>query len=428
MAESGPTPTAEEVDNIEETTGQKDRPFYILPLIVVSQFSGTSLWFAGNAVLPDLVDAWNVPDSARGYLTSVVQLGFILGTLLSALTSIADRFRPTRVFMWAALLGAALNALIPLWESTGGLVMLRFLTGMMLAGIYPVGMKIAADWYEEGLGRALGWLVGALALGSAMPFLLKQIEQSWQTLLWETSGLAALGGLAIGFLVPDGPYRKPATKLDPRVVWNLFNKADFRGAAGGYFGHMWELYAFWTWCPVVWEAYIKSQSTISWHASAITFSVLAIGGLGCVLGGLISVTYGSAVVAFASLSISGTLCLLSPALYHGPPPLMLVAYLIWGLAVVADSPQFSSLVATTAPVTNKGTALTIVNCIGFSITIGSIQLLDVPIAEEYLFLLLAPGPLVGLWCMRQHVFGSYRHSLSRKSSPANELSQEEVGD
>ena len=222
-----------------------DRPAYILPLIVASQFAGTSLWFAGNAVLPDLISDWedsvSIPESAQGYLTSVVQLGFILGMLASALLNLADRFRPTQVFMWSSILGALLNVFIPFWKSTAGLVLLRLGTGMTLAGIYPVGMKVAADWFPLGLGRALGWLVGALAVGSATPFLLKQINQPWEALLWEISTLAAVGGVAVGFLVPDGPFRKPGTKVDPSVVWTLFSDLRFRAAAFGYIGHMWEL-------------------------------------------------------------------------------------------------------------------------------------------------------------------------------------------
>jgi len=390
-----------------------DRPAFILPVIVVAQFAGTSLWFAGNAVLPDLIVDWEngsgnvtISESAQGYLTSVVQLGFILGTLLSALCNLADRFRPTQVFLWSSLMGSALNALIPFWTSTTGLVLLRLGTGICLAGIYPVGMKVAADWFPSGLGRALGWLVGALAVGSSAPFLLKKIPQPWEALLWETSALAAMGGFVVGIFVPDGPFRKPGTKLNPSVVWTIFKDPPFRAAAFGYFGHMFELYAFWSWCVQVWEAYIETQDNLSWDANTITFGVLAIGGLGCVIGGLLSEKYGSALVAFTSLAISGMLCLLSPALYLAPPGIMLAAYLLWGFAVVADSPQFSSLIATTAPADNKGTALTIVNCIGFSITIGSIQLLGVPFSEQYLFLLLAPGPIFGLWSMRGLVFPS----------------------
>lgn len=243
----------EKMNDVNSTTTailpqEPQRPAYILPLIVAAQFAGTSLWFAGNAVLSDLVEDWKadgiiIPESANGHLASVVQLGFIVGTLASALLNLADRFRPSFVFLWSALMGATLNALIPVWKSTAGLIVLRLGTGMALAGIYPVGMKIASDWYPSGLGRALGWLVGALALGSATPFLLQQLNayQPWQALLWEISGLAVVGGLAVGFLVPDGPFRKPGTKLEPSVVWTMFRDPPFRAAALGYFGHMWEV-------------------------------------------------------------------------------------------------------------------------------------------------------------------------------------------
>lgn len=395
-------------DNVEaQTIGSSEdykRPWFILPFIVGSQFAGTALWFAGNAVLPDLVEERDLDESSLSYLTSSVQFGFIVGTFIFALLNIADRFRPTKVFLCCALLGAGLNALIPAFPSIAALVILRFLTGFFLAGIYPVGMKVAADWYKAGLGKVLGWLVGALALGSSFPFLLRQIPQNWEALLWETSVIAAIGGCVVGCFVPDGPYRKPGTKLDPKVVWNMFQENKFRAAAAAYWGHMWELYAFWTWCPVVWEAYFEAQPNRDWNPSIITFLVIAFGGLGCVLGGYASLRIGSAWVAFWSLVISGTFCLLSPALFVAPFALTFTAYLVWGMAVVADSPQFSTLVAQTAPDESKGTALTIVNCIGFAITIGSIQLLVIPLSERYLFLLLAPGPVFGLWSLRIHVF------------------------
>jgi len=408
----------EEAENgivIKKTTAIVNRPGYILPAIVGSQFAGTALWFAGNAVLPDLVDEWGLSQSSLGYLTSSVQFGFIVGTFLFALLNIADRFSPTKVFLVSALSGALFNGLIPLLQerSLPILIFLRFATGFFLAGIYPVGMKVAADWFEVGLGRALGWLVGALAFGTSFPFLLRQISQSWQALLWETSAIAATGGLVVGYFIPNGPYRKPGTKLDPRITFTLFRDRRFRSAAMAYWGHMWELYAFWTWCPVVWESYLQKETT-PWlrdnAASVITFCVIAVGGIGCIIGGYLSLRHGSAVVAFLCLAVSGTLCLLSPLLYlFAPPIVMLVSYLLWGLAVVADSPQFSTLVAQTSPAQHKGTALTIVNCVGFALTIGSIQLLTVPIPEQYMFLLLAPGPIFGLWSLRIHIFpSSYR--------------------
>lgn len=402
-------------DQEEQTV---DRPIYILPAIVGSQFAGTALWFAGNAVLPNL--GWdNLNDSSLGYLTSSVQFGFILGTFVFALFSIADRFLPTRVFAVCALAGAACNALLPLCnpsQSLGGLIVLRLGTGFFLAGIYPVGMKVAADWYETGLGKALGFLIGALAFGSSFPFLLRQIPQSWEALIWETSGITLLGGLVIRFLVPDGPYRKAGNikGLDPSVICTLFTNQQFAAAAMSYWGHMWELYAFWTWTPVVWEAYLNENGSGSefWSPSLVTFLVISFGGLGCVLGGYLSVRYGSAAVAFGSLAISGSLCLLSPLLYMAPLGIMFAAYLIWGMAVVADSPQFSTLVAQTAPAESKGTALTIVNCVGFTITIGSIQLLAVPLPEQYLFLLLVPGPIVGLYSL-------WVYHLRPRDSPGN---------
>ena len=388
-------------DEKEESSIDITPPFRVLPCIVYSQFAGTSLWFAGNAVLPEFVGELGLPDSSLQILTSAVQAGFIVGTLLSAITNIADRFLPTHVFLVSALSGAAFNALIPvLAKGLAGMTILRCLTGVSLAGIYPIGMKVAADWYKQGLGRALGLLVGALVFGTAFPFLLRQIPQSWKLLLYETSLLAASGGLLLVLAVPNGPYHKAANKFNPSVIPTLFQSRDFSAAAFGYFGHMWELYAFWTWCPVVWQAYLI-RSGSSWDASVVTFVIISVGALGCVVGGFLSPRFGSGRVALASLLTSGICCLLSPAFYYvSIPGITLIFYLIWGTTVASDSPQFSSLVAHAAPAENKGTALTIVNSIGFAITIGSIQLLGVPLSEAYLFLLLAPGPALGIYRMR----------------------------
>lgn len=409
-------------DKDATTLSEATVPFHILPLIVFSQFAGTSLWFAGNAVMSDLMKDFGIPDSALGYLTSSVQFGFILGSLVSAIFNLADRYLPTRVFLVSALLGAAANATIPYWGKTiPALVVLRLMTGVCLAGVYPVGMKVASDWYMKSVGRALGWLVGALVLGTAFPFLLRQIDQDWRLLIWETSMLAAVGGLLMGLLVPNGPFRKPSPSLDPRAAWIIFSEfPDLRAAALGYFGHMWEAYAFWTWCPVVWKAIIEQQET-GWDPSLVTFCVISVGAIGCIIGGIVSQRVGSVHVAFWTLAVSGLCCLISPLLFYTPPALSLTVYLLWGAAVITDSPQYSSLVATAAPAEKKGTALTIVNCIGFAVTIGSIQLLGVPIQEKYLFLLLAPGPLLGLFFMKRLVQFSCRPNAAqtRTSSTAS---------
>ena len=400
-------------------------PARILPCIVYSQFAGTSLWFAGNAVMTEFTDELDLPDSSLQILTSAVQAGFIVGTLLSAISNITDRFRPTLIFLLSALTGATLNLLVPLIaKDLAGMTILRFLTGVALTGIFPVGMKVAADWYRKGLGQALGFLVGALVLGTAFPFLLRQIPQPWEWLLYETSLLATSGGILLVCAVPDGPHRKPTKAMfDPTVIWLLFQSRTFSAAACGYFGHMWELYAFWTWCPEVWEAYLV-RSNSPWDESGVTFAVIAMGAVGCAIGGRLSSSVGSGRVALASLLASGLCCLLSPLFFFhvSTPAAALVFYMIWGTAVAADSPQFSSLVAHASPAENKGTALTIVNAIGFAITIGSIQLLGVPVSEGYLFLLLAPGPLFGIYKMR----GFFRCSDGTRESNNGRNKESEV--
>jgi hypothetical protein len=267
-------------------------------------------------------------------------------------------------------------------------------------------MKVAADWYHP-LGPALGVLVGALVLGSALPFLLEKIPQSWQALLIETSVGAVVAGILMGCVIPEGPHRQPATRFQPMVVLHLFDNADFSAACLGYFGHMWEVYAMWAYLPVVWKAYLQSTTSSSDRENQIdliVFGIIAMGAVGCALGGWWSIRYGSALVATACLVVSGIFCAISPALYLLPFPMTLILYLLWGMAVAADSPQFSSLVAQTAPPHVKGSALTLSTCIGFSLTIASIQMLGaVPLSSQYLFLLLVPGPICGVWYMRNLV-------------------------
>jgi len=380
------------------------RPAYILPLIVISQFAGTSLWFAGNAILPDIRQELNLGPGALGNITSVVQFGFIAGTFIFALLSIADRFRPSAVFFISSLLAALSNMCI-IWIVKNGfsLMAFRFITGFFLAGIYPVGMKIAADWYEKGLGKALGWLVGALVLGTAFPHLLKglSLKLSWQSVILFTSAFAAFGGLLVVLFVKDGPYRKQGQSFHPKNIGKIFGSKDFRAAAFGYFGHMWELYAFWAFAPVL--LLLNDHTASPASLSLKSFLVIGIGSASCVIGGYISQKTGSARVAFYSLIISCLCCLLSFLFLQSGPDLFLVFLLIWGITVISDSPQFSALVAQTAPAEYRGTALTFVTCIGFAITIGSIQLLnylgnhiDILPARK-IFILLGIGPIIGLY-------------------------------
>jgi len=375
----------------------------ILPLIVLSQFLCTSLWFAGNAIIYDLVLNFNIEPNAIGQLTSSVQLGFIIGTLLFAVLMITDRYSPVSVFFVSAVFGALFN-LGMVWENNNllSLTIFRFLTGICLAGIYPVGMKIASDYFDEGLGKSLGYLVGALVLGTALPHLLKatSFDFNWQWVVIGTSGLAVIGGLAIGLGVPNGPFRKKSQEIEWLAFFKVFKQANFRSAAFGYFGHMWELYAFWTFVPAILLTYQEIHDLTSLNISWFSFLIIGVGCLGCVWSGYLSQTRGPKTVARLALSISGICCLISPLMFYQPSLIVLILFLIiWGLTVVADSPLFSTLVAQNVPTDKKGTALTIVNCIGFAITIVSIQLINWLLANhlaEFAYVFLAIGPVFGI--------------------------------
>lgn len=383
---------------------------HILPFIVVAQFCCTSLWFAGNAVMEELLLANELSSSYLGYLTSSVQLGFIVGTLSFAILTVTDRFSPSKVFLVCALLGASANlGLMWAGNTVATLLGFRVLTGFFLAGIYPVGMKIAADYYSKGLGRSLGFLVGALVLGTAFPHLIKFLGQSapWNYVIIATSTLAASGGLLIGFGVPNGPNRIAAQGVDLSACFKVFRKPTFRAAAFGYFGHMWELYAFWAFLPIVLTTFVEAASLPTSFVSLLAFVIIGVGGIGCVLGGYSSERFGVAKTAAIALAISGACCLVSPVLLGSlPPALMVLFFLIWGMSVVADSPLFSTMVANCAPAAEKGTALTVVNCIGFTVTIVSIQLLNAlseVLGIEWLYLVLALGPLFGLISLRKEI-------------------------
>ncbi|SDX38481.1 MFS transporter [Flavobacterium degerlachei] len=375
----------------------------ILPIIVIAQFCCTSLWFASNAVMSDLVINFALAETAIGHLTSAVQFGFILGTLVFALLAIADRFSPSKVFLISALLGAAFNAGI-LWEANtlATMLSLRFLTGFFLAGIYPVGMKIAADYFEKGLGKSLGFLVGALVLGTAFPHLLKGITNvfPWESVIITTSSLAVIGGLMMVILVPDGPYRKQSQGVNVSAFFGIFKNQNLRAAAFGYFGHMWELYAFWTFTPLMLKTYNDLHPETNFNIPILSFLIIGIGGLACVLSGYLSEAFGTKKIALISLVLSCACCLISPFLFAIASQKLFIAFMLfWGMTVVADSPLFSTLVAQNAAAEIKGTALTIVNSIGFAITIISIQLissLKTITDSNSIYICLAIGPVLGL--------------------------------
>lgn len=375
---------------------------HILPIIVLSQFAGTTTWFAGNAILKDIAGALNISVDVLPHVVSAVQLGFISGTLLFSVFTITDRFSPSRIFFICSLLGALSNLSL-IWA--GNLVTLlasRYMTGLFLAGIYPVGMKIAADYHNKGLGKALGYLVGALVLGTAFPHLLNATKATlnWRYVIYGVSMLSCLGGIVMLIGVPDGPHRTRMSKPDFLHAFRLFRNRDFRSAAFGYFGHMWELYTFWALVPSLIASCVSKHSAgNNINTSLLSFFVIATGSTGCVIGGYISLRRGNIITAFIALLLSGICCLLLPFAMTLPITIFLPFMLVWGMTVVADSPQFTSLVAQSGEPSLRGTALTMVNCIGFVITVVSMQLvamLHEIIKADYVYWVLTIGPIFGL--------------------------------
>ncbi len=359
--------------------------------------------------MSDLIVAFDLTPAALSHLTSAVQIGFITGTLIFAFLTIADRFSPSLVFVICAIFGALFNLGLILPGNSGvSLLAFRFFTGFFLAGIYPVGMKIAADYYQEGLGRSLGYLVGALVVGTAFPHLVKVFSSDlpWRTIVYVTSSVAVFGGFLLWLLVPDGPFRRRMQKPDSSAFLRVFKDVQFRSAAFGYFGHMWELYAFWTFIPVILQKYSSLYPQHTPAVSLWSFLIIGLGGVSCAVGGVLSERFGVRRSATFALTCSGICCLLVPWVMHQPGMVTFLLFLVfWGLMVIADSPLFSTLVAKHAPVEMKGTALTIVNCVGFSI-IQLLNLLYLSVDSVFIYSILALGPLFGILSLRYVFFPS----------------------
>ncbi len=377
-------------------------PRHILPVLVCAQLLGTSPWFAVNAVMPELQRELGWSASAVGTLTSALQFGFIVGTLVFALLALADRFPPRLVFLACSLAGAA--STVGAWWTVRDFTALmawRFATGFFLAGIYPVGMKIAAQWYSRGLGGALGLLIGALVLGSASAHALRAMGAAlpWPTLMLGVAALAAAGGLLLYVGTGDPPGAQPrVTTLQWRALASVWTDARVRSSVLGYFGHMWELYTMWVLVPLILATRLQGP-VLSWAA----FLVLGAGALGCAAGGWVAQRRGSARVAGSQLGISGACCLAAPWLIDAPALAFYGWLVLWGITVSGDSPQFSTLTARNAPAQAVGSVLTLANSIGFAISIASI-LLFVSLAEHVALGALIPwlaiGPVLGLWALR----------------------------
>jgi len=383
------------------TTAQRTRA---LTLVALAELLAMGLWFGVSAVGPQIAAEWGLDSTETSWLTLAVQIGFVAGTLLSAVFNLPDVISARHLFAVCALLGAASNALLALFaDGIGVAIALRFLTGLFLAGVYPPGMKIIAGWFRTGRGFALGVMVGALTLGKASPYLVNALgSDDWRANAMVASLLAIVPPVIILLFVKDGPHAMPTQPFDPSQIAATFTNRGVRLANLGYFGHMWELYAMWAWVPAMLRASMRTSGDPAWLAEAGAFAAIGAGAVGCVAAGVMGDRFGRPEAAAVAMAISGTCCLTIGLLFGGSAAMLIVVVAIWGASVVADSAQFSACVAGHSDPRYVGTALTIQTCIGFLITTVSIAILP-PIVEgigwRWAFVILAPGPFLGIIAM-----------------------------
>jgi MFS family permease len=384
----------------------------MLGLLSIAELLGMSLWFAGSAVALQLATRYGVSVDQTVWLTTVVQFGFVCGTAAAALLNLADLIPSRWYFAVAALIGAAVNAGVATTSSFSVALVLRFLTGCALAGVYPPAMKMASTWFRSRRGLAIGTVVGALTVGKATPYLVHSFPNaSAESVIFTASAFAAIAGMLVALFYGDGPYPFPPRPFSWGLVRSVFKEREWRLSTGGYLGHMFELYSYWTWIPLfIGESLVasgmKASPTTSSLASLVAFTAIAIGGIGCVWGGLVADVRGRERLVTIAMAVSGVCSLLIPLAFGHSLLILAPITWIWGFFVIADSAQFSALVTESVPAHSVGTALTIQTSLGFLLTMVSIPLVP-PIARlvgwKWAFPMLALGPAAGIAMIRRLV-------------------------
>jgi MFS family permease len=408
---------------------QRTSPRWQLAWLSLAMLFGMTLWFSATAANGAIVAEFQLTTGETAWLTMAVQGGFVIGTLCSALLNLPDVLNPRRLFHIGCLIGAGANAALVFADGPIALVVLRFATGAALAWVYPPGMKVAAGWFERGRGAALGILIGALTVGSAFPHALAAASAAvpWRVLMLIASALAVCGGGLVRALVGDGPYVASTAPFDPSAVARVFAARGTRLATLGYLGHMWELYAVWTWIAAFASAGLgrgAGAAPSSPIGSAIAFVTIASGAIGSAAAGFLADRIGKARIAAWAMIVSGACSAAAGLLFHAPAAVLFVFVTIWGVAVVADSAQLSALVAEHSPRDHVGTALTVQTCAGFLLTMMSIRLLPLvarAIGWQWAFVCLVPGPISGAMALRGLTPASARRPAARDGrAPADD--------